>query len=131
MHSRKCEICNIREARYVCTECGRTVCAIDFDPTRWICIECRNKLFGEEAGITYISDYSFLKYTFLIFIGFILITLGFILLSTGYIEGGSVTIIFPFIITTDPVVGFGMFIIFIIVMIFIIYYIFKRGMEEY
>ena len=39
-----CEICGERPAAFVCSVCGRKVCADCFDMATWTCSSCRQKL---------------------------------------------------------------------------------------
>ena len=122
----KCRICGVRDARYICSECGRPICHIDFDLTRWICIECRERLIRYEETGPYVAGSDVLKASLLIFLAFIIITFGFLLLFMNGLVGDTVTIIFPFIVTTDPILGLIIFVIFLVFMMLIFIY-FLRG----
>ena len=44
MATRSCEICRNRPARYVCQECGRSVCERCLEPHAWLCADCMKQL---------------------------------------------------------------------------------------
>ena len=119
-----CEICGVREAKFVCSECGREVCPIDFDTSRWICIDCINKLKLEERRPTVLyTGNNFLELTLLSFLAFILIVIGFFILTIGNLgPSKTITIIFPFLVTSDPILGLLAIIAIIIVMLVIFLY---------
>ena len=51
-----CEICHIREARYVCRLCGRRVCEEHFDKEKDLCVICSSslcELCGVRLAVTY------------------------------------------------------------------------------
>ncbi|MEM2136799.1 MAG: B-box zinc finger protein [Candidatus Methanomethylicia archaeon] len=95
----KCEICGLREARYVCSECGRRVCEECLEPNEWKCIKCIECGEREFIGIGDYENTEILWKTTLI--GFIIIFIGIILIMvSSIIMGGTVAggiIILPFI----------------------------------
>mgnify|MGYP000527656819 CR=1 FL=1 len=110
----KCEICNRRDAKYVCKECGRRVCELCFDPYTWTCIECLDRLKHRIKTPIYTPTQistsmfnSIVKFTTL---GFIIIFIGMILIMLGAITGGVQVsggiIIVPFI-PLPLIIGYG------------------------
>lgn len=43
---RTCEICGERSAKYICQECGRSVCEICVELCAWLCKDCYRR-YGE------------------------------------------------------------------------------------
>lgn len=81
MGTRLCEICGNRSARYVCQECGRSVCERCLEPNTWLCTDCWKQLQQEapsqeaESGFTPLpsSMKFFLVGFFLVFIGVVIL----------------------------------------------------------
>jgi len=123
---RLCRICELRDAKYICRECGREICEYDFDPINWLCTECIKK-FGEEKVDRYVIHDTGFKIVTLIFLAFILITFGFFLIALGGLTDiKTVTFIFPFFVTTDPLIGFVALAITILLFLLIIYVVLYR-----
>jgi len=115
-----CRICNLRDAKYICRKCGGETCEYDFDPYNWICIKCIGETNKEYLQIN--NGNRAFNAVILMFLAFLLITFGFILIAAGNISQlNTVTIIFPFLITTDPTIGLIAFLIVIIIFILILY----------
>jgi len=72
-----CDVCGKRSARYVCQECGRTVCERCIEPYSWLCSECYRKEMGIEPGVEMKISFSFAK---MFVLGFILIFVGSLIL---------------------------------------------------
>lgn len=123
---RSCKICGLRDAKYICKECGGDTCEYDFDTINWLCIECVDEYRGREV-IRYVPrDHSF-KIITLIFLAFILITFGFFLMALGRLtDVKTVTFIFPFFVTTDPYIGMVALAITILIFLLIIYLLLYR-----
>jgi len=94
-----CEVCNRYQARYVCEECGRRVCALCFDQYSGLCRLCLKREGIESyveirpAGLVWLP-------MILIFIGIALTFIGALLMGLSSLEGGSVSggvIVVPFI----------------------------------
>lgn len=89
----KCQICGLRQAEYVCQECGILVCRFHYDPYHRVCSECLRRLLkssGEQRG-EYFEYASFEPLEYKLFIiGFILIIIGVLLplLLIPLIAGG-------------------------------------------
>lgn len=86
-----CELCGKRPAKYVCQECGRMVCEFCFDPTTWLCRECRQRLSRERLGLeaappTRIPWPTPMK---LFLLGFALAVVGVILLTASALLSGA------------------------------------------
>lgn len=81
MGARLCEICGNRSARYVCQECGRTVCERCLEPNTWLCTDCWKQLQQEvpsqEAERSLISLPSSIKF---LLVGFFLVFIGVVIL---------------------------------------------------
>lgn len=52
---RKCEVCNLRIARYSCKYCGKSVCEDDYDKNSGLCIICKQK--GGKNGMPKGNEY--------------------------------------------------------------------------
>ncbi len=105
MQVKACEVCGKRAARYVCQECGREVCEVCFEPTRWICLECYRSLGGETSvleSFQWPTPFKlFLLGFFLMFLGTIVMMIATVLFG-GSIGAGTIIWIFPL-----PPIGFG------------------------
>ena len=91
-----CEICGERPAAFVCSICGRKVCANCFDMATWTCSSCRQKLnppvlLPRQMGLP--SGWLVLGITLLL-TGFLLMALG--VLLSGQARG--FLFVFPFFI---------------------------------
>jgi len=80
-----CELCGVRAARYVCQECGRSICERCIKPYSWLCLECHKSILapGEEAEE--ILPIPFMK---MFFLGFILMFAGVIILLLASLLSG-------------------------------------------
>jgi len=90
-----CEICGQQTAKYVCSDCGKSVCENCFIPERWLCIECYRKRTEATKLIHNTVPYEFFL------AGFILTAIGSILLAFAPLfgasfQGGGFIWIFPF-----------------------------------
>jgi len=123
----RCNICNARDAEYVCRECGRLACRFDFDPYLSICSKCRESRepYRRVEPVSTFTDY---KGLILVAIGIVMILIGFLLMALPGLrvptEGGLI-IIGPF----PPIVMSGEYalwlgIIYLLVFIGIIFLIF-------
>ena len=127
---RTCKICNLRDAKYICRECGGDICEYDFDTFNWLCIECIEK-YQSRLGVVYRQGDRGFKAVMLIFLAFILITFGFFLIAIGNIANiKTVTFIFPFFITTDPILGLIALAAIILIFLIIIYIFIYRLPKE-
>lgn len=81
MGTRLCEICGNRSARYVCQECGRSVCERCLEPNTWLCTDCWKQLQQEvpsqEAERSFTSVPSSMK---VFLVGFFLVFIGVVIL---------------------------------------------------
>lgn len=95
----RCEICGLREAKYVCSKCGRRVCEDCLEPNEWKCIKCIESGEGGFIEIGGDEKTEILWKTTLI--GFVIIFIGIILIMiSSIIMGGTISggiIILPFI----------------------------------
>lgn len=86
-----CELCNERSAKYVCQECGRTVCERCIEPYSLLCLECYRKTEEVPSSLE-MEDYgkSFfqLPYMKIFFLGFLLIFVGMIILMLAAVLSG-------------------------------------------
>jgi len=97
--SQRCEICGTQEPRYVCSRCGRRVCARDFRPQLWLCTSCEPVPYAEKlepgsahpAGLSWIFLASFA----MILIGMILMMIASLTQGKGITSGGAVILIGP------------------------------------
>ncbi len=97
--SQLCEICAIQEARYVCSRCGKRVCARDFLQGRWLCTRCGTVVHAETVepvsvfpiGLSWIFFASFA----MILIGMILMAAASFTRGQGVTSGGAVILIGP------------------------------------
>ena len=121
-----CNVCRVRQAEYVCSECGNLVCRYDFDPYLRVCSEC---LKGREMGVRVEYEaYTPLKWFLLIFLGFVLITIGFLLWGiglSGAIQGESFIVIAPFPFIFFGRVGIEIAILILIIFLIFIYLLFR------
>ena len=100
-----CEICGQRPARYVCKECGSSVCEQCFIPERWLCINCYRNLPREI--VTFPKETTFSLPFKLFLTGFILVFIGTLILMLASLfgaspQGGGFIWIFPL-----PPIAFG------------------------
>ena len=124
-----CDICRMRDAEYVCKECGRLVCRVDFDYTTGLCRLCSKKLYP------HISEYGlglhsmFIPFI-LILVGMILIFLGFIYLSYPYLGslsgGGSIVVIGPFPILLTGTLGIIVAAVYLLITLLILYILWRK-----
>jgi len=94
-----CEICGNREARFVCSRCGRRVCLQDFRQGQWVCTTC------EPTAQTEASDFRtafpmgfswiFLASFALVLIGMVVMMIAFFTQGHGTTSGGAVILIGP------------------------------------
>jgi uncharacterized membrane protein len=92
----KCEICGIRDAKYVCSKCGRRVCGECFNTQLWMCKECIDKNHPTYIEGWRVADTLMKTFT----IGFIVTLIGIILIMLSQMMIGGAfggVIIFPFI----------------------------------
>lgn len=97
--SQPCEICGTQEPRYVCSRCGRRVCARDFSPELWLCTSCEPVPYAERPkpasthpmGLSWIFFASFA----MIFVGMILMMISSFTKGQGITSGGAVILIGP------------------------------------
>ena len=100
-----CELCGKRPAAFVCSSCGRKVCANCFDLATWTCSSCRQKLGGPvPRQVAFPTSWLALGIT-LFFVGFLLMALG-VLLSG---QAGGFLFVFPFFVFAGPTVPFYVF----------------------
>ena len=100
---RKCEICGLRDARYICDSCGRSVCEDCFDPRRWVCTICLSEVNSEGRHSTWASiDYPESWLLRFLFIGFVTVVIGMTIMvasslfsGVGEVSGGAVFFIGP------------------------------------
>ena len=130
----KCEICNLRDARYVCQYCGRRICNYCKIPGRFLCIECwKTRENYVESQVKVEEEIPFLP-SKLMFLGFLIIILGFILMFISAFLGnlpekswsGGVFWIFPLppILISSSLGGVFTVITFITFLIFLFIFIF-------
>jgi uncharacterized membrane protein len=103
MTAGKCAICGEYEARYVCESCGRSACESCFDPERWVCTACLDKIvgtMGQPAETP--SGYPQNRLLPLFFTGFVIVFIGMALMmmaslfsGAGQVSGGAVIFIGP------------------------------------
>ncbi|WP_455363625.1 TIGR00304 family membrane protein [[Eubacterium] cellulosolvens] len=97
--SQLCEICATREARYVCSRCGKRACERDFLPGRWLCTSCEpvarvgtlEPASVFPIGLSWIFFASFA----MILIGMILMVAASMTQGQGVTSGGAVILIGP------------------------------------
>jgi uncharacterized membrane protein len=92
----KCEICGIRDAKYVCSKCGRRLCEECFNTQLWMCRECIGQNYPKYVEGWRVADTLMKTFT----IGFTVILIGIILIMLSQIIIGGTfggIIIFPFI----------------------------------
>jgi uncharacterized membrane protein len=94
-----CEVCSRYQARYVCGECGKRVCALCFDQYSGLCRLCLKKEGIESyveirpAGLVWLP-------MILILVGITLTFIGALLMGLSSLEAGGVSggvIVVPFI----------------------------------
>lgn len=97
--SQACEICAIQEARYVCSRCGKRVCARDFLPERWLCTSCepagRIEAAGPASAFPVGLPWVFFASLAMILIGMILMMAASLTQGHGTTSGGAVILIGP------------------------------------
>jgi len=92
----RCDICGIRDARYICSKCERRVCEKCFNTQFWICSKCESQNYPTYTEGWKTVDTIMKTFT----IGFIIIIIGMILIMLSQIIVGGAfggIIIFPFI----------------------------------
>jgi uncharacterized membrane protein len=108
-----CVFCGIRNASFVCHNCGRIACRECFDTTRWWCTGCSNQLGSAPIGTSSrarvpVSGLLFSLAFIMIFVGILLMTLG-PLFNGGTIgpSGGTIILIgpIPIILGSGPFSG--------------------------
>jgi len=97
--SQRCEICGIQEPRYVCSRCGKRVCARDFRLQLWLCTSCEPVPYAETQAPASALPIGF---SWIFFASFAMILLGMILMmissltqAKGITSGGAVILIGP------------------------------------
>ncbi|MCX8176470.1 MAG: B-box zinc finger protein [Candidatus Bathyarchaeota archaeon] len=131
----KCEICNLRDARYVCQYCGKRVCSYCKISDRFMCAECWRTREGYVESQFKVEGTRLLP-SKLMFVGFITMVLGFILIFISAFLGnlagegwsGGVFWIFPLppvfvgssLAGVSIILTFLTFIIFLVIVIFLI-----------
>jgi len=90
-----CEICGQQTAKYVCSDCGKSVCENCFIPERWLCVECYRKRTEAPRPVHNTVPYK------LFLAGFTLTAIGSILIAFAPLfgtsfQGGGFVWIFPF-----------------------------------
>jgi uncharacterized membrane protein len=98
--ARRCEVCGVYAARYVCNACGRRVCEACFDPQRWMCTVCLDKIpsVNPVGGAAYQRNWlSRVMVTgfFIVFVGIVLMVAAALLSGSGGVSGGAVVFIGP------------------------------------
>ena len=90
MVTRSCEVCRNRPARYVCQECGRSVCERCFEPHAWLCADCMKQLEMQSQTLApkggFGSPPSLMK---VFLLGFILILIGVVTVMIATLLYGS------------------------------------------
>jgi uncharacterized membrane protein len=104
-----CQLCERKQATYVCQSCGSTVCSDCFDPRVWSCSNCAPKSIAPVGGRTVFPHFTIGSWLFflafaLIIVGMLLMTLGSLGSSNGGFSGGAVILIgpIPIILGTGP-----------------------------
>lgn len=80
-----CELCGVRTARYVCQECGRSICERCIKPYSWLCLECQKKILAPSEEAEETPPIPFMK---MFFLGFILMFAGVIILLLALLLSG-------------------------------------------
>jgi len=97
--SQLCEICEIQEARYVCSRCGKRVCARDFRPGRWLCTSCEplTRVEAPEHATAFPVSLSWIFFASfaMVLIGMILMMAASMTQGQGSTSGGAVILIGP------------------------------------
>ena len=97
--SQPCEICAIQEARYVCSRCGKRVCARDFRPGRWLCTSCEPaaRVEAPEHASAFPVNLSWIFFASfaMVLIGIILMMAAAMTQGQGATSGGAVILIGP------------------------------------
>jgi len=134
MQSRVCQICRKRQAKYVCQECGRTICEACLEPQTWACSVCYGRLEEEsEAPRIFQSFLSklFLLSFLLIFIGVIFIVISVVLLGTPA-SAGVVLVLgpIPIILGTGPYATLALVLAVILTILSIVmFFVFQKRMK--
>jgi len=85
--STTCEICGRREARFVCSRCGRKACWDCFDTFSWLCRPCYEEVSRREPEIGFPALGKWLL------VGILLLTVGMILMAIGLVASGEAALI--------------------------------------
>lgn len=94
-----CEECGRYQARYVCEDCGRRVCAICFDTYSGLCRLCLKEGYAKpylEIKPTWFMELPII----MILLGVILMFIGVLLIGLSGFESGSISggiVVIPFI----------------------------------
>ncbi len=94
-----CEICGNREARFVCSRCGRRVCLQDFRQGQWLCTTCEPTAQTEASDFRSAFPMGF-SWIFLASLGLVLIGMVVMMVASftqghGTTSGGAVILIGP------------------------------------
>ena len=106
MSVKLCEICGERSAKYICQECGRSICEQCIEPYTWLCKECYEKIKrpSEEIGAEEkpLLHFPFIK---LFILGFILMFVGMMtLILAALLTGLKDSLGFIFLIGPIPII---------------------------
>lgn len=82
-----CELCGVRSARYVCQECGRSVCERCIKSYSWLCLECHRKIISPSIETEEETIFS-IPFIRMFFLGFILMFAGIIILFLASLLSG-------------------------------------------
>ena len=95
----QCVLCGLRNASFVCHNCGRKVCRECFDTSRWWCNNCTNQpvsITSEKSLRLPVTGWLFFLAFIMIFLGIFLMTLAPILTEGTFgTSGGAVILIGP------------------------------------
>ena len=130
--AKKCDLCGVQDAAYVCRTCGRNLCASCFRPYTWKCVECDGGV--APARVQPVMSIS----TWLLFAGVAVIFVGMILAALGSLVEGGVSFGGIFLIGPIPIIlGAGPLSFWLVVLGAVItlaalsfYWIRRRKMEE-
>lgn len=79
-----CTLCGMRNASFVCHNCGRPACQECFDTNRWWCVSCSNQAILQTVHRT-----AHVPVTGLLFLALVMIFVGILLMSLGPIMNGG------------------------------------------
>ncbi|MEM2026720.1 MAG: hypothetical protein QW341_06050 [Candidatus Bathyarchaeia archaeon] len=90
MSTKICEVCGERQAKYICQECGRSICEHCVEPYKLLCLKCSEEIkksFGSLNRAKEITVFEALPMK-VFFLGFLLIFIGMLIMFLTVLFSG-------------------------------------------